>query len=193
MTACTAGTDCVTEFTTFFGTGLSGMFITFKNTAVDNAGTISASTELEMDFDIRLYTCNTCTTKSGDLFANANTEAYYMLMFVNPYETATAPNEPLTDVKNSAALIKLDVTNTANEIAVVNDGSQGPESAECTADDLSTISGSWTTDCTLNSGDGGTNEITSVTTNSCAEKWSIEGGFTQCVRISGAVKRPFQT
>ena len=131
MTACTAGTDCVTSFTTFFGTGLSGMFITFSNTAVDNAGTISASTELEMAFDIRLYTCATCTTQSGDLFANANTDAFFMLMFVNPYETATAPNEPLADVKNSAALVKLDVTNTANDIAVINNASQGPESALC--------------------------------------------------------------
>ena len=190
MTACTAGTDCVTSFTTYFGTGLSGMFITFSNTAADNAGTISASTELAMDFDIRLYTCDTCTTRTGEEFVNSNTEAYFMLMFVNPYVTATAPNNDLSTVKNSAALVKLDVTNTAtapgtaDTIAVVNDGSQAPASAECPADDLSTISGSWTTDCTLNAGDGGVNEIAVVAASACAEAWALADGYAQCVRIS---------
>ena len=88
MTSCTAGTDCVTEFTTFFGTGLSGMFITFGNTATDNAGTISGSTTLTMDFDIRIYTCETCTTRDSELFAGANTDSYFMLMFTNPWLAA---------------------------------------------------------------------------------------------------------
>lgn len=121
-----------------------------------------------------------------------------MLMLVNPYATATSPNTDFNTVKNSAVLVKLDVQNsktaptTADAITIINDGSQAPESAMCSVDDLSTISGSWTTDCTLNSANSGTNEISVVTGSACAESWAMADGYAQCVRISSEVKRPFE-
>ena len=44
-----------TAFTTFYGTGIQGMWITWKNTAVDEAGTIDGATLLEVNFDLRMY------------------------------------------------------------------------------------------------------------------------------------------
>lgn len=63
--------SCVTEFTSFFGTGILGMWITFKNTAVDSTGTIDASTELQMDFDLRMYAAS-ATTEASDVFGSAS-------------------------------------------------------------------------------------------------------------------------
>ena len=54
MTACTAST-CQSEFTTFFGTGIQGIWVTWKNSAADVDGTITAATELAFKADIRLY------------------------------------------------------------------------------------------------------------------------------------------
>ena len=48
-------TGFVTSFTTYYGTGIQGMWVTWGNTAVDKAGTIDSTTTLNIDMELRLY------------------------------------------------------------------------------------------------------------------------------------------
>ena len=62
---------CVTEFTTYFGTGILGMWITWGNTATtsDAATAVAADTELSVAFDLRLYAAD-LTSESGGTLEN---------------------------------------------------------------------------------------------------------------------------
>ena len=65
-------TGLVTEFTTFYGTHLLGMFVTWKNTAVDSTGTVSGSTTLDIDMELNLYAASLDTTALDVLDATAS-------------------------------------------------------------------------------------------------------------------------
>ena len=75
---------CITDFTTYFGTGILGMWITWGNTATSSEGTVAADTELQVDFDLRLYAAD-LTSESGGVLENTQTLQYYAL-WTNPYE-----------------------------------------------------------------------------------------------------------
>ena len=104
--------SCVTEFTSFFGTGILGMWVTFKNTAVDSAGTIDASTELAMDFDIRLYAAS-ASTETSNVFDAPNADLDFYLLFINPYASGTTSgnNTDQSVLQYDAVYVRLDVVN----------------------------------------------------------------------------------
>lgn len=104
--------SCVTEFTSFFGTGILGMWVTFKNTAVDSAGTIDASTELAMDFDIRMYAAEASTATSA-VFESPNTDLDFYLLFINPYAegTTSGNNADQSVILYDTVYVRLDVVN----------------------------------------------------------------------------------
>ena len=47
--------NCQTSIASHYGTGILGMWVTWKNSAVDVTGTVNGTTELEVDLDLRLY------------------------------------------------------------------------------------------------------------------------------------------
>ena len=55
---------CVTSFTTYFGTGINGMWITWGNIATTNDAStaVAADTTLQIDFDLRLYSITNLNT-----------------------------------------------------------------------------------------------------------------------------------
>ena len=63
---------CVTSFTTYFGTGITGMWITWGNVATSNDATpVATDTTLQVDFDLRLYGVTNLNTKSdGMVYTN---------------------------------------------------------------------------------------------------------------------------
>ena len=63
---------CVTSFTTYFGTGITGMWITWGNTAASSDATpVATDTTLQVDFDLRLYGVTNLNTKSdGIIYTN---------------------------------------------------------------------------------------------------------------------------
>ena len=71
-------TGYVTEFTTYFGTHLQGMWPTWKNTAVVG-GTIDATTTLTVDLDIMLYTLDLSTATNQAL--DKATATYQFLFY----------------------------------------------------------------------------------------------------------------
>ena len=100
MSACTPpSSDCRSDFTTYFGTGITGMFVTWGNTAVAD-GAITASTELQIDVDVRMYGVGlqtrypTLTTgESSKVMYGGAGASYcmeYWLMWLNPMMTTSA-------------------------------------------------------------------------------------------------------
>ena len=96
---------CVTEFTTYFGTGLLGMWIKWSNTAATNDATTALADDpvLTIDFDLRLYAAD-LTSQSGGVLENTQTLEYYTL-WTNPYADGTT-NE-------GASEYNMDQTNVA--------------------------------------------------------------------------------
>ena len=91
---------CVTSFTTFHGTGIQGMWITWGNTATSKTGSIVAADELSVDVELRLYAVNldtrTYPTENAALPINASAAATWtmdwFIQIMNPNEGPLTAN-----------------------------------------------------------------------------------------------------
>ena len=95
---------CVTEFTTYFGTGILGMWVTWENTATtsDAATAVAADTTLTVDFDLRLYAADLTSESSGTLETTCSLQ--YYALWTNPYEegSTTGNNNDMVTVAINA-------------------------------------------------------------------------------------------
>ena len=104
------------------------MWVTWGNTAADAVGTITqASTELSVDIDLRLYAAGIDTTAAAviDATSSAAYDMVYYLQFMNPYETATAPNTALSALVYDGVVMDVKITTTAGGPA----GTSNPDQA----------------------------------------------------------------
>ena len=95
---------CVTEFTTYFGTGILGMWVTWGNTATtsDAATAVVSDTTLRVDFDLRLYAADLTSESSGTLETTCSLQ--YYALWTNPYEegSTTGNNNDMVTVAINA-------------------------------------------------------------------------------------------
>ena len=181
-------TGLVTEFTTFYGTHLLGMFVTWKNTAVDSSGTISASTELDIDMELNLYAANLDTTSLDviDATASAVHEMAFYLQYMNPYETTTGNSQDFSVFLFDAVIGDITITTAAGppHTAVFTWDADGIADAKCTA-----VGDSINAANCVNDAD---NAYTTTTTGEqCVEKWNLATPAIRCVRVKNNFKRPF--
>ena len=183
---------CQTSFTTYYGTGILGMFVTWSNTAVDSIGTISGTTELSVDVDLRLAAANV-NTVSGDAIdatSSATHNMVYYLQFLNPYMSATSPNTALGTLLYDAAVADILITTTAGTATVSRDLAVFDWDGDALSDSYCTAEHSPTSVCTNDT----TNDWTTTTTgDQCVEKWDIVDPAIRCVRMKSTMKRLFRT
>ena len=185
---------CITDFTTYFGTGILGMWITWGNTATDSAGTVASDTELQIDFDLRLYAAD-LTSESGGVLENTQTLQYYVL-WTNPYEegSTTGNNNDMATIAINAIVDDQTITNnnestggtvdtedTFSFAATSGYPTDANGSAYPVASDISTA---LTADTV--------NDVTSTTAASCTETWKLASAYSQCVRIQSSMTMLFK-
>lgn len=79
-----------TEVFSAWGNSVQGIFITWGNTAADSSGTISGTTEMLIDVDLRLYGLGSnlqaadTAARAGTLVSSDFINAYYLIQ--NPYD-----------------------------------------------------------------------------------------------------------
>ena len=183
-------TGFVSEFTTFYGTSVLGMFCTWGNTAVDKAGTIDAGTTLSIDMDIRLYAANLDSSSGNviDATGGASHEMSFYLQFMNPYETTTGNSQAFSVFLYDAVIGDIAIATTAGppHTAVFTWDTDGIADAKCLAagDHLNVA----------NCVNDALNAYSTTTTgDQCVEKWTLANQELRCVRVRNSFSRPFLT
>ena len=90
------------------------MWVTWKNTAVDLAGTIDGTTELTVELDLRLYAAGVDSGSGDAIDATAGATHYmtYYLQFMNPYTSATGTNSSMDQFLYDAVIGYIEITTT---------------------------------------------------------------------------------
>ena len=199
MSTCT---DCQTSFMTFYGTGIQGMWITWKNTAADLTGTIDTNTKLDVDFDLRMYGVGldtayfpADTNKSIYAGGNQTYQMKYYLLFNNPYVDEVASNaaggksSKFADlaydgvVANIAIVTAGGSAGSTKDTAVFDWTGSNLADSKCTGEDLA--------NCT---DDTAASQWSSTTTgNQCTEIWNLTDPHIRCVRVQSTGTRKFLT
>ena len=184
---------CVTSFTTFHGTGIQGMWITWGNTATAKSGSIVATDELSVDVELRLYAANldtrTYPTENAALPINASAAATWtfnwFIQFMNPNEgpitanVAGGQSADYTQTLYDAAIGFLEIATTSGsgatrDTAVATWATPGLQDSYCLADGVVTASPNCVAD--TDGASGGADNLTAVTgptEDHCVEKWNL--------------------
>ena len=178
------------------------MWITWKNTAPDAAGTITTANNLEVDFDLRMYDVGLDTgynpddtNRAMDSSAGPNTyDMKYYLLFANPYLTKVDRGSPggissaYADLPYDAVIGWTEITATPGtpDTATIKWKTAAGKLADahCTSEDIANCTNdtnnNWST--TIADGD-----------DQCTEKWTIIDPHIRCVRVQSNASRKFQT
>ena len=194
-----ACTDCQQSFQTFFGTGIQGMWITWKNTAPDAAGTITTANELAVDFDLRMYDVGLDSGYSPELTGRtmdvttspATYDMKYYLLFANPYVAkvdrgADGVSSAIADLAYDAVIGWTEITVTAGtpDTATIKwkaaDGKLAD--AHCTSEDIANCTNDTNNNWSTTTADGD---------DQCTEKWTIIEPHIRCVRVQSNASRKF--
>ena len=184
---------CVTSFTTFHGTGIQGMWITWGNTATAKTGSVVAADELSVDVELRLYAVNldtrTYPTNNNAQAINAENDKRWtmdwFIQIMNPNKgpvTAnvaggTAADYTTTLYDAAIGFLKIDTVSgspAGRDTAVATWATPGLQDSYCLADGVLTASPNCVADTDVLS--GGAENLTPVTgpaEDHCVEKWTL--------------------